>query len=101
LQVDIDSTTNQYQVLSEAPPAATFTATGTAVPISTSGVAIGVGTAGPGLAGHLIMQFKPNGSVSITSGQAAPMTFSIAYNGTTKHFKVSNYGSISITTTTP
>ena len=100
-QVDINSTTNQYQVLSEVPPATTFTAAGSAVPISTTGVAIGVGTASSGLAGHLIMQFRPNGSVSVTSGQAPPMSFTIAYNGTTKHFLVSNYGSISITTTTP
>jgi Tfp pilus assembly protein FimT len=95
-QVDINSTTNQYQVLSEVPPAVVFSAVGNAVPISTTQIAVGVGTANPGLTGHLIMQFKPNGSISVTSGQAMPVSFTIAYNGTTKTLTVSNYGSVSI-----
>jgi Tfp pilus assembly protein FimT len=95
-QVDIDSTANRYQVLSEVPPAAAFSAVGNAVPISTTQIAVAVGTANPGLTGHLIMQFKPNGSVSVTSGQAMPVSFTIAYNGTTKTLTVSNYGSVSI-----
>jgi Tfp pilus assembly protein FimT len=95
-QVDIDSTTNQFTILSEAPPATAFTAVGSAVSVSTKPVVIAVGTASPSVTGHLILQFKANGSISITSGQAIPITFTIAYNGTTKTLTVSNYGSISV-----
>jgi type IV fimbrial biogenesis protein FimT len=95
-QVDLNSATNEYQVLSEAPPSAAFTAVGGVVPISTTGIVMGVGTANAGFTGHLLMQFKPNGSVSVASGQAMPVSFTIAYNGTTKTLTVSNYGSISI-----
>jgi Tfp pilus assembly protein FimT len=95
-QVDFNETTNQYQVSSEAPPSASFTAVGSAVPISASHVVMGVGTANSNSTGHLILQFKPNGSVSITSGQAAPAIFTIAYNNTTKTLTVSNYGSVSV-----
>lgn len=100
-QLDFNSTTNQFQLSNEVPPAATFSTVGSAVPISGSQVTLGVGTASSGSAGHLIFQFKPNGSISITSGQSAPGVLTIAYNGTTKHLTVSNYGSISTTSTTP
>jgi Tfp pilus assembly protein FimT len=95
-QVDINSTTNQFTVLSEAPPATAFTAVGNAVSISTAPVVVGVGTASSSNTGHLILQFKANGSVSITSGQATPISLTVAYNGTTKTLTVSNYGSISV-----
>ena len=100
-QLDFNSTTNQFQVSSEVPPAVTFSTVGSAVPISGSNVTMGVGTASSGSTGHLIFQFKPNGSVSITSGQSMPGVLTIAFNGTTKHLTVSNYGSISTTSTTP
>jgi len=95
-QVDFDSTKNQFQVSNKVPPAAAFTAVGTAVPISSSAVTMGVGTASPGSTGHLILQLKPNGSVTTSSGQAMPAIFTISYNGTTKTLTVSNYGSVSI-----
>ena len=100
-QIDINSNNNQIQVLSEVPPATTFSSVGSALPISGSQVTAGVGTASAGLAGHLILQFKANGSVSVTSGQSMPACLTIAYNGTTKHLTVSNYGAISTTSTTP
>jgi Tfp pilus assembly protein FimT len=100
-QVDINSNNNQIQVSSEVPPAVTFSSVGSALPISGSQVTVGVGTASAGLAGHLILQFKANGSVSVTSGQSIPASLTIAYNGTTKHLTVSNYGAISTTSTTP
>jgi Tfp pilus assembly protein FimT len=100
-QVDINSNNNQIQVSSEVPPAVTFSSVGSALPISGSQVTVGVGTASAGLAGHLILQFKANGSVSVTSGQTMPANLTIAYNGTTKHLTVSNYGAISTTSTTP
>jgi Tfp pilus assembly protein FimT len=95
-QVDFNSSTNQFQVSNEAPPATAFSAVGTAVPVSTSPIVMAVGTASPSSTGHLILQFKPNGAVSVTSGQAAPASFTISYNGSTKTLTVSNYGSVSI-----
>jgi prepilin-type N-terminal cleavage/methylation domain-containing protein len=100
-QVDFNSTTNNFQLLSEVPPATTFSTVGTAVPISGSAVTMGVGTANSASLGHLILQLKQNGSVTTASGQAMPVTLTIAYNGTTKHLTVSNYGSISVSSTTP
>lgn len=75
---------NTFQVLSEAPPATTFTAVGPAVPLSAELITLSAATT---------LQFKPNGSVSATLGA---MTFSISYKGTTKTLTVSNYGSISV-----
>jgi type IV fimbrial biogenesis protein FimT len=95
-QVDFNGTTNQIQLSSEIPPATTFSSIGSAVPISTSAVTVGVGTPNSGSAGHLILQCKPNGSVTTASGQAMPASLTITYNGTTKTLTVSNYGSVSI-----
>ena len=95
-QVDFNSTTNAYQISSEAPPATAFSTVGSAIPISASNVVMGVGTASSGSTGHLILQFKANGAVIIASGQSAPASFTIAYNGTTKTLTVSNYGSITV-----
>jgi Tfp pilus assembly protein FimT len=83
-QVSINSTTNTFQVLSEAPPATTFSNVGSAVPISGSPITISAATT---------FQFKPNGSISEPVGTNS---FSISYNGTTKTLTVSNYGSISV-----
>jgi prepilin-type N-terminal cleavage/methylation domain-containing protein len=95
-QVDFNSATNQFQLSSEIPPAATFSSVGTAVPISSSPVTLGVGTTNSNSTGQVIMQFKPNGSVSVTSGQSMPLSLTISYNGATKTLTVSNYGSVSI-----
>jgi prepilin-type N-terminal cleavage/methylation domain-containing protein len=95
-QVDFNSETNKFQVSSEIPPAAAFSVVGAAVPISASPVTMGVGTANTSSAGHAILQFKPNGSVSVTSGQTTPVSLTIYYNGTTKTLTVSNYGAVSI-----
>jgi len=95
-QVDFNSATNLIQISSEIPPAVTFTATGNAVPISAEAVTLGVGTASSGSTGHLILQFKGNGSVSISSGQTAPAVLTITYNGVTRTLMVSNYGSVTV-----
>jgi type II secretory pathway pseudopilin PulG len=100
-QVDFNASTNQYQLLSKVPPATSFSAVGSAVPISGSQVTMGVGTPGSGFPSQLILQLSPNGSITTASGQSMPVTLTISYNGTTKHLKVSNYGSLSITSTTP
>ena len=95
-QVDLNSVTNQIQLSNEVPPAVAFAAVGAAVPISSSPVALGVGTPNAASVGHAILQFKPNGSVLIASGQAAPMVLTVSYNGTTKTITVSNYASITV-----
>ena len=83
-EVTFDATHNTFQVLSEVPPATTFSNVGNAVPLS--GVPITVSAATTFLE-------KPNGSVSATVGA---MSFSISYQGTTKTLTVSNYGSVSV-----
>jgi Tfp pilus assembly protein FimT len=83
-QVAFNPTGNTIQILSEAPPATTFTNVGAAVPLSPEAVTLSAATT---------LQFKPNGSVSAPLGA---MTFSISYKGTTKTLTVSNYGSISV-----
>lgn len=95
-QVDLNSLTNSYQVSSEPPPATSFSTVAGAVPISSAKVVMGVGTASSGSTGHLILQFKANGAITVASGQAAPASFTIAYNGTTRTITVSNYGSITV-----
>jgi len=100
-QVNLNSTNNQYQILNEVPPATTFSNVGNAVPLTAQQITMGVGTPSSGYTGQLVLQFSPNGSVSVVSGQSMPAAFTIAYNGTTKHFTVANYGTISISSTTP
>lgn len=100
-QLDFNSTTNQMQVSSKVPPATSYTSIGSAAPISSSNMTLGIGTPSSSSAGHAIFQFNPNGAVLVTTGQAMPLSITIAYNGTTKHLAVSNYGSVSVSTTTP
>ena len=100
-QVNFNSTTNNYQILNEVPPATTFSNVGSSVPLTAQKMTMGVGTGGTGYTGQLVLQLNANGSVSVVSGQSAPATFTIAYNGTTKHFTVANYGTVSISSTTP
>jgi type IV fimbrial biogenesis protein FimT len=95
-QVDVNGTTNTIQVSSEIPPATTYSVTGAALPISSDPVTVGVGTPNSSSVGHAILQFKPNGAILIASGQAAPMSLTVSYNGTTKTVTVSNYGSITV-----
>lgn len=83
-QVAFNTVNNTFQVLSEVPPAATFSNVGVAVPLSGSQITLSAPTT---------LQFKPNGSVSAVVGA---MNFTISYYGTTKTLTVSNYGSISV-----
>jgi Tfp pilus assembly protein FimT len=83
-QVTIDATHNTFQVLSEAPPATSFTNVGNAVPLSAVPITVSTATT---------LQFKGNGAVSATTGA---MSFTISYKGTTKTLTVSNYGSITV-----
>ncbi len=83
-QVAFNNTTNTFQVLSEVPPATTFSNVDGAVPISGDPVTL---SASP------TYQFKANGSVSAVTGT---MSFSVSYKGATKTLTVSNYGSIKV-----
>jgi type II secretory pathway pseudopilin PulG len=83
-QVAFDATHNTYQVLSEVPPATTFSNVGSAIPLSGAPITVSAATT---------LLLKPNGSVSATAGA---MNFSISYQGATKTLTVSNYGSISV-----
>lgn len=95
-QVDFNSANNQIQVSSEVPPATAFSTVGAAVPISGSPVTLGVGTPSSNSAGHAILQFKGNGSVSVASGQPSPLSLTVFYHGATKTITVSKYGSTTI-----
>ncbi len=83
-QVAFNTTNNTFQVLSEIPPATTFSNVGAAVPLSGSPITLSALTT---------LQLKPNGSVSAVVGA---MNFTISYRGKTKMLTVSNYGSISV-----
>jgi Tfp pilus assembly protein FimT len=83
-QVAFNNTNNTFQVLSEVPPATTFSDVNGGVPVSGDPVTL---SASP------TYQFKANGSVSAVAGA---MSFSVSYKGTTKTLTVSNYGSITI-----
>ena len=83
-QVALNPANNEFQVLSEVPPSASFSNVGNAIPFSGAPVTLSSPTT---------LQFKPNGSVSAVRGA---MTFTISYNGLTKTVTVSNYGSISV-----
>ena len=83
-QLYVNNETNTFQVLSEVPPATSFSNVGNSVPITSSGALIGAAPT---------FQFKANGSVITTSG---PMSFTVSYGGTTKTITVSKYGSFSI-----
>ena len=83
-QVAFSATQNTFQVLSEVPPATTFSNVGNSVPISASPVTLSAATT---------LLFKPNGSISATVGA---MNFTISYNNTTKTVTVSKYGSINV-----
>jgi Tfp pilus assembly protein FimT len=83
-QVAFNSTTNTFQVLSEVPPATTFSNVNSAVPISGDPITL---SASP------TYQFKANGSVAAVAGT---MSFSVSYKGASKTLTVSNYGSIKV-----
>jgi prepilin-type N-terminal cleavage/methylation domain-containing protein len=83
-EVTIDPTHNTFQVLSEIPPATSFSNVGSSVPLSGVPVTVSALTT---------LLEKPNGSVSATAGA---MSFTISYKGTTKTLTVSNYGSVSV-----
>lgn len=84
-QLAIDSTKNQYQILSDPTNSGTFSNVGGAIPIPTAGMTISASTT---------LQFKPNGSVAAPVGA---LNFNMTYEGQTKTITVSTYGNVSVT----
>jgi Tfp pilus assembly protein FimT len=83
-QVAFSSTNNTFQVLSQAPPATSFSNVGSAVPLAGIPIVVSANTT---------LQFKANGAVTAPVGG---MSFTISYKGKTKTLTVSNYGSITV-----
>jgi Tfp pilus assembly protein FimT len=73
-----------YQVASKPAGATTFTNIDSAVPVSGSAITLSSTT---------VLQFKPNGSVTATTGG---LSFSITYLGATETITVTNYGNITV-----
>ncbi|HEV3219206.1 MAG TPA: hypothetical protein VGZ48_05510 [Candidatus Acidoferrales bacterium] len=84
-QLTFSAANNTFQVASEPMGAVSFTNVGGAIPLSGSPITLSAGT---------VLQFKPNGSLSATSGNSE--TFQISFRGRTKTIAVSNYGSVTV-----
>ena len=88
IQGDASGNNPTYQIASQPPGAAGFSNVGTAVPLSGSPVNLTAAT---------VIQFKPNGTVTVTQGGTAATSFQISYVGNSNTITVSNYGNLSIT----
>jgi len=77
-----------YQIASETIGATSFSNVGTSVPLSGAPVQLNETT---------VIQFKPNGTVTMTSGGAAVTSFQILYQGSSHTVTVTNYGDVSVT----
>lgn len=92
-RIAIDSTALTYQIQSEPVGAVTFSNVGTAIPVSTSKIAINSNTT---------LQFNPSGTVQFISGGAGfsldGQTFTIAYAGRTSTVTVSSVGYVTTST---
>jgi prepilin-type N-terminal cleavage/methylation domain-containing protein len=83
-QVVFSQANANYQIQSKPTGTTTFSNVGTPVPLSGSPVTLNQDTT---------LLFKPNGSVSATTGA---LSFTITYNGKTGTVTVSNYGNVSV-----
>lgn len=89
-QITFTPATNSYQVYSMVPPATTYSAVGTAVPISRSGDVT--------ISRTVTYQFKADGTVTETS-TPTNMIFSITNSvGGSNTITVSRVGNVSVTT---
>jgi prepilin-type N-terminal cleavage/methylation domain-containing protein len=87
-QIKLSATTNSYQVLSEVPPAITFSNVGAAIPVDPGGTStIGATTT---------FQFSPGGIVTLVGGNM-PAAFTITNPSGTKTLTVSSVGNVTIT----
>jgi type II secretory pathway pseudopilin PulG len=88
-QVALTSSNANYQIQSSPTNNGTYTNVGSAVPLSGSTVTLSANTT---------LNFKPNGSVSATTGA---LNFTITYQGVCQKVTVTNYGNVTITPTNP
>jgi prepilin-type N-terminal cleavage/methylation domain-containing protein len=84
-QVLFTKSTGAYQIQNLPAGATSYANVGTVVPLSGSAVTLNQDTT---------FLFKPNGSVTTTTGA---LIFTVSYHGATKTITVSNYGNISVT----
>jgi prepilin-type N-terminal cleavage/methylation domain-containing protein len=77
-----------YQIASEPPGSGSFSNVGTPIPLSAQTVVISEPT---------VVQFKPNGTVTVTQNGTTATSFQITYQGYSNTVTVSNYGNVSIT----
>ena len=85
-EVAFNATTNSYQLLSEVPPASTYSNVGTSVPLSSTAMTINQNTT---------FQFTPMGYVTAPVGSLT--NFTITAWGNTATIVVSNYGNVTVT----
>jgi Tfp pilus assembly protein FimT len=83
-QVAFSSAAGTYQIQNETPGATSFSNVGSAVPVAGVTVTMNQDTT---------LQFKPNGSVSATTGA---LTFTLTYQGLTKTITVTTYGNVTV-----
>jgi len=88
IQGDASGNNPTCQISSEPPGTTTFTNIGTAVPLSGSPVNLTAAT---------VIQFKPNGAVTVTQSGSTASSFQISYAGKSNTVTVSNYGTLSVT----
>lgn len=77
-----------YQIASEPPGSGSFANVGGPVPILSKAASINQPT---------VIQFKPNGTVTVTQNGSSATNFQISYQGYSNTITVSNYGNVSIT----
>jgi Tfp pilus assembly protein FimT len=87
-QLTVSPTTKTYQILSKIPPATSFSNVGTAVPITSAPVTI--------TPAATTLQFSPNGSITVITGNSNPNTIALTYLTKTQTITVTNYGSITV-----
>ena len=84
-QVVFSASAETYQIQDLPPGAGSYVNVGTSVPLSGAKVVLNQNTT---------LQFKPNGSVTATTGS---LNFTLTFSGSTKTITVSNYGNINVT----
>jgi len=87
-QGDSNGNSPTYQIASKTVGAASYTNVGSSVPLSGSAVNLTAAT---------VVQFQPNGTVTVTQGGGAATTMQISYGGKSNTITVSNYGNVSVT----
>lgn len=77
-----------YQIASKASGASSYSNVGSSVPVSGSPV---------NLTATTVVQFQPNGTVTVTSGGATVTTMQLSYSGNSNTITVSSYGNLTVT----